>query len=434
MIAEPWGKSNSRMRVRAWMTLTPPDKSIAFTAKWRQSPRSLEKKVAQFNYPLIRGTVVKDLDVKSDMWPLQFFFDGPDHDLIADKFIKATRQRGPWTVIHPVYGFHMLQLLSVTENIDRADSENITEFNTEWIEGIDPLTLLTAAEMSSQVGIRSDMTDVSSADQFVKGIDTSKRFSLSRSIASVTAKVNKYLQPIANMSTAVNKEMLDVINAQQDLMSAAILTPLSIAGNIQAMIELPLKAINDVRTRMDAYGNLAVSLFDLRPQIHELIRPGEALNKANVQQLALTSVITANAKIVTVHPAEGGLRSQKQAIEIAQLISDRYDAIVANLDETQVLFEEKRLVDQHFSQEQSYFDTALVTAKAIEFLLASMCSLKVERRMTLDRPRCPVEIAISEYGGPGNDDENIDLFIESNKLTGTDILLLPALREVVIYA
>jgi hypothetical protein len=185
---------------------------------------------------------------------------------------------------------------------------------------------------------------------------------------------------------------------------------------------------------MDAYKELATELFDLRPQVRDLLRPKEALNKANVQQLALISTITSNAKIATVHPAESGLKSQKQAIEIAQKIADQYDAIVANLDESQVLFEDKRLVDQHFSQESSYFDSALVTAGAIEFLLASMCSLKVERRITLDRPRCPVEIAITEYGGPGEDDENIDMFIESNKLHGSDILLLPALREVLIYA
>jgi prophage DNA circulation protein len=426
--------TTSRERVRAWLTLTPPDKSIAFTPKWRQSPRSIEKKVAQFNYPLIKGTVVKDLDVKSDMWPLQFFFDGPDHDLRANEFVKAIRQRGPWQMIHPVYGFHLVQPLSITEIIDRTDSENITEFNSEWIEGIDPLTLKTAAEMLQFMGIRSDMTSVSAADQFVKNIDTSKRFSLSSAIDGVTKKVNKVLGPIAEMSTAVNKEMLDIMNAQHDLMNAAILTPLSIAGNIQAMVELPLKAINDVRTRMDAYKELATELFDLRPQVRDLLRPKEALNKANVQQLALISTITANAKIATVHPAESGLKSQKQAIEIAQKIADQYDAIVANLDESQVLFEDKRLVDQHFSQESSYFDSALVTAGAIEFLLASMCSLKVERRITLDRPRCPVEIAITEYGGPGEDDENIDMFIESNKLHGSDILLLPALREVLIYA
>jgi hypothetical protein len=38
------------------------------------------------------------------------------------------------------------------------------------------------------------------------------------------------------------------------------------------------------------------------------------------------------------------------------------------------------------------------------------------------------------YDGPGEDDQNIDLFIESNDLHGDDILRIPAGREVVFYA
>lgn len=413
------------------MVMVSPDGN-RFEAKWRQSPRSIDKKLGIFNYPLVKGTVVQDLDVTSYRWPLTFFFDGPDHDLVADRFMKSVLQRGTWSITHPVYGFRGLQLMNITEVLDPTGSGNISEFNSEWIEPIDPQTLKTAAEMSDAVGIRANLVAISAADQFVAGLDISRPFSISNAINSVTNAVNQFLKPIAELNTNIYSEFLAVQRATQDLLAAAILNPLSIAGNLQALIELPLLAINDIRSRLSAYANLAGALFGIQPDEGEVNPDGK--NKAQVQQIALTSVVTANAKIAIVDPAESGLKSQAQAIQTAQDISTQYDAIVANLDESQALFEDEDIEDQHFSQEQSHNETMLVTSQAVEFLLMSSFNLKIERRFTLTRPRAPVEIAIIEYGGPGENDANIDLFINSNRLKGNDILLLPALREVVIYA
>jgi hypothetical protein len=413
------------------MVMVSPDGN-RFEAKWRQSPRTVDKKLGIFNYPLIKGTVVQDLDVTSYRWPLTFFFDGPNHDLEADRFMKAVLQRGQWSITHPVYGFKGLQLMTITEVLDPTGSGNISEFNSDWIEPIDPQTLKTAAEMSDAVGIQADLVAISAADQFVAGLDISKPFSIENAINSVTNAVNQFLGPIAELNASINSEFLALQRATQDLLAAAILNPLSIAGNIQALIETPLLAINDIRSRLSAYANLAGAMFGIQPDEGEINPDGR--NKAHVQQIALASTVSSNAKIAVIDPTEGGLSSQAQAIQTAQDLSTQYDAIVANLDESQALFEDENIEDQHFSQEQSHNETMLVTSQAIEFLLVSSFNLKIERRFTLDRRRAPTEIAIVEYGGPGENDANIDLFINSNKLKGSDILLLPALREVVIYA
>lgn len=420
-----------RERLRDVMVMVSPDGN-RFEAKWRQSPRTVDKKLGIFNYPLIKGTVVQDLDVTSYRWPLTFFFDGPNHDLEADRFMKAVLQRGQWSITHPVYGFKGLQLMTITEVLDPTGSGNISEFNSDWIEPIDPQTLKTAAEMSDAVGIQADLVAISAADQFVAGLDISKPFSIENAINSVTNAVNQFLGPIAELNASINSEFLALQRATQDLLAAAILNPLSIAGNIQALIETPLLAINDIRSRLSAYANLAGAMFGIQPDEGEINPDGR--NKAHVQQIALASTVSSNAKIAVIDPTEGGLSSQAQAIQTAQDLSTQYDAIVANLDESQALFEDENIEDQHFSQEQSHNETMLVTSQAIEFLLVSSFNLKIERRFTLDRRRAPTEIAIVEYGGPGENDANIDLFINSNKLKGSDILLLPALREVVIYA
>lgn len=418
-------------RQRESMIMVSPEGN-EFTAKWRRSPRSADKKLGMFNYPLIVGTVVQDLDLDSERWPLTFFFDGPDHDLVCERFMKAIKQRGQWSITHPVYGFKGLQLMTITELIDPQGSGNIREFNSEWIEPIDPQTLKTAAEMADAVGVRANLVAISAADQFVAGIDISKGFSIESAVNAVTGAVNTVLGPISSLSSSIQSEMNAIQRATQDILAATVLQPLALAGNLQALIETPLLAINDIRARLAGYKNLATAMFGIKPDAGEVNNEGR--NKAHVQQIAMASTITANAKIITVNPDEGGLTSQAQAISTAQDVATQYDAIVANLDESQALFEDKGIEDQHFSQEQSHYDTMLVTSQALEFLLRSSFDLKIERRFTLDRPRAPVEIAITEYGGPGELDANIDLFINSNKLKGDDILFLPALREVLIYA
>jgi hypothetical protein len=59
--------------------------------------------------------------------------------------------------------------------------------------------------------------------------------------------------------------------------------------------------------------------------------------------------------------------------------------------------------------------------------------LAVEKRFTLDEEENPVMIAMREYDGPGENDENINLFYDSNELTGQECYLLPVGKEVVVY-
>jgi hypothetical protein len=44
-----------------------------------------------------------------------------------------------------------------------------------------------------------------------------------------------------------------------------------------------------------------------------------------------------------------------------------------------------------------------------------------------------VIVAIEEYGELGEDDSNLDLFIDSNRLEGDEYLIMPKGRELVVY-
>jgi hypothetical protein len=419
--------------------MTSPDGN-QFTALWIGGPRSASKKLGVFEYPGVIGSVFQDLGLTSDFWSLTFHFEGADHDIEADRFVKATRETGLWAMTHPVYGFLGLQLMRFTEKIEPTRSGNVRDFESEWVESIDPTTLKTAAELSGELGINIDALSASSFDDFnddLSILTALDEYSISSALNKVSSAIDSTLGPLYKTTAAVQNEMLAIQRGIQDTMSAAILNPLALAGQIQALVETPLRAINDIKSRLDYYGDLADALFGIQPSSTGTGIDGPTVqgkNTAAVQQLALNSTLSANAQIANTNPEDGGLLSQKEAIKMANIINDQYVAIKTNMEESQEVFANSNLVDQLFSQRQSHSDAMLATASAVRFLYQSSYDLKKERRFAIDRPRSPLEIAVVEYGGFGDNDENLKFFIETNNLSGTQIFLLPAKFEVSIYA
>ncbi len=88
-------------------------------------------------------------------------------------------------------------------------------------------------------------------------------------------------------------------------------------------------------------------------------------------------------------------------------------------------------IDKQFiSQSGSYTNVQNTFALTMKYLISQFFNLKTEKRFTLKKERSPLEITVTEYG----DIESYDLFISSNNLTGDEVLLIPAGKEVVVYA
>ncbi len=426
-------------RVRPAVTLTAPEGGDPFVGKWRGSPRSLEKKLGMFDYPGLVGTVVQDLGCRSWLWPMTIYFDGPDNDKEANRFSLALTQSGQWSVIHPIYGFRGLQLISATERNMPVEEGGYTAFELEWIEPIDPATLKTAAELSDQIGFQSDLVNGSAADDFLNNIrnaSATDSWSIGAAVDKITGPIDQILGPIAAASDAVFEAQNQIQRGLQDVLNAAVLQPLALVGQIQQLVQNPLRAIQDIKTRLNAYGNLAAELFGMTPTgTSNFMR-----NQGAVQELTFTSIMVSNAKIANTRPSTvvvpnvGGLKSRKSVNETAAQVLDAHVALNDVLEETQSQFDGEPITNQWVTQRRTHYQTAQLAGLSAAYLLSSSFDLKAERRLVLDRPRVPVDLAMELYSGPGENDENINLFLDSNDLHGNDILWLPALREVVFYA
>ena len=441
------GPSNWSQRLRGTIDFISPEGN-EHSAKWIGGRRNFDKKLGIFIFPKVRGNLVQDLDVNSTRYTIPVQFDGVDNDLNAQAFFQSLKERGIWTVTHPVHGVLELQLLSVNQIDEPVTSGGITTVETEWIEPIDEETLQTAAEAAATLEELSDNLSVSAAQQFADNLDDSTEAlanSIDATVRGVANVTDFILSPLTSSVDALSTSMNLIQNGINDTLNATVLDVLSLGGQIQELIEQPALATTSLAASQTYYTDLANELISSLPSTTGRLTAKER-NEALIAELALMAALSALSRAATasIRAAQEGAfdpslttvptETRAQAVAGAQETIAFFKLLTDQLELIQEGFETETVDDQYFAQLQSYNDAAQLTAQTVRFLLISSFDLKVERRFVLDQPRNPLEIAVTEYGGFGEGDSNIDLFIRSNELTGNEIYLLPAGREVVVYA
>jgi hypothetical protein len=337
-------------------------------------------------------------------------------------------------VVHPVHGFVELQLVSVTENVQPVDNGGITEFNTDWIEPIDPETLKTARELAGAIDTAIDDLNRSALEEFLENV-SQRTEALTNAIENAANTVNNIItnatEPLFTGLDILNNAINGVQRSYQSVVTNSTIVLESLAGQLQQIAQLPALGSGDGQAKLNAYSEAASGISDVLPRSGLLLSESSELqrNEVATTQLGQNATLGGVAKVARV----ASLTTRAQAIELAEEINGLYDSMVSNLELAQNSFEELDIDEQWVAQSGTATDSAQLVATVTEFLITVAPDLKIERRFTLDRPRSPIEITVSEYGSLGENDENFDLFIETNGLKGQEIFLLDRGREVVVY-
>jgi hypothetical protein len=441
------GPSNWKERLGEEIVFTSPS-GVEFKAKWRGDSRSMKKKLGIIQCPRIAGDIAQDLGATSWVYPIPIYFDGDNNDLDARAFTQACGETGLWDVIHPVFGpLPSLQLVSVAYNDEPVESGNLTKIDTEWIEPIDPLTLKTGRELAGLIDAKVTDLNVSAAQQFANNILTESE-RLKATIENTTRGIERVsdliLGPLFTTVDALDTAVNAIQRGTTDTFNATVFRAEELAGQIENLLELPLFGSDDLGMRVAAYTDLATAMLDMLPGEGERVTPNSAgddekLNSIATLELGLTCCVAAigrsvsDTKASSIITADGTIKTRAQALQAITDIVTLHDQIVDAVEAAYDDYSDALIDEQRSAFTESYADLAALLGLVIERLLVMTSKLAVERRITLASPRAPIEIAITEYGQLGANDEYLDLFIASNDLQGDDILLLPAGREVVIY-
>lgn len=396
-----------------------------FYALWTGDNVSGKKRNGIFEFPKVAGGIVQPLKLGVLTYPLSFYFEGDDNDLEAIKFVNALKEDGPWAIVHPVLGELELYPATFNVNIDPVNSGNMTKFETEWIYAKLEDLVIEFSNPLSEIGLNVNATSVAKLAENVDQETPGLIAQIAKDVQEVADMVSTNLETLYTQFADVNKNIQSIKRSITTTVDQAVIDVTAIGGQLQALIQLPAQLDLEVHQRLDAYKKVLLDAYSFLPGTNT----AEDKNAVEAVEIVIVSTLMAITQVITT----GELKTRSEAAALIDEVSSLFSDATDNLDNVQNLFNENTIDKQYFSQTDSYAFTYQLISLANRQVLTSAFDLKIEKRFVISKPRAPIEITITEYGGLGKNDINLDTFIDSNSLKGNDILLIPAGREVVVY-
>jgi len=399
---------------------------IRITFQYENVSQEISKKTSSFDFPDADGTYIQDLGKTGRRYPLRLFFWGDDYDIEVVEFQELLLETGVGKLEHPVYGsVDVVPFGDITRRDDLVTRANEAVIQVTFWETIGLVYPVAADDPGSEALQAVEEYNELAAVELEENLEletTVKIINFKNQVLGLVDSVKSGLQTIADVQEAVQKQFNAITDSINESIDLLISTPLTLASQITQMIQAPARALSAIQDRLSAYGDLAQALIS-----------GDGANVSDVNNLRtrdlhVSSYVTGS--IISV--VNNQFVTKVEAIEAAEEIISQFDEVVAWRD-TQFEALEASLVDLDAGAVDTggaYEKLQEAVSLAAGYLVQISFNLKEERKIILDRPRTIIDLVCELYN---NVDTELDFFITSNNLTGSEILELPAGREIVYY-
>jgi prophage DNA circulation protein len=382
--------------------------------------KSVTKKTSAFNFPDAEGTFVQDLGHTGRRYPFRVIFHGSDYDQEAEAFEAGLLERGTGRLEHPVYGTKdVVPFGEIKRRDDLKTASNQAVREVAFWETIGLLYPTGQTDPAEAVLAAVEEYNEAEAAQFEEILDTdtaSELATFKSGYQQLLDTAKSGLQAVANVQADVAAEF----NAIYDSISAGIDTlvsdPLTLAFQTTQLLQAPALALANIQARLDAYGNL---VDQLTGTIREPGLNSENANSFQTDDLYASTSVTG----IIVSIVNNQFETKSDALAAADTLLAISEQLTAWRDAN---YDSLGQIDTGGAYQQ--YEEAVSLAAG--FLVQISFSLKQERRIVLDHNTVLHELESRLYG---TIDENMNFLIQSNDLTGDEILELPAGKEVVYF-
>ena len=377
----------------------------------------VDKRTTGFDFPDADGTYVQDLGHSGRRYPLRVIFSGEDYDLEASAFEAALLERGAGRLEHPMYGtVDVVPFGSITRRDDLKTAGNQAVFEVAFWETVgvvyptpqeDP-----SASVISSVDEYNDAAAVEFAD--IIGLDSATAVATFKNEYSAVLDATKSgLQTIADVQDDVRRQFDAITDSINNGIDILVGQPITLALQTFQMIQAPSRALAAIESRMSGYRGLS-----------RLLTTGEGTvattaNGFRTKDLYASTYVTGSVLSVV----NNQFVIKTEALAAAEEVLAQFDEVNTWRDDNLVALSE-------IDTGAAYQQLQEAVAVAAGFLVEISFSLKQERRIVLDRARTIIDLTAELYGSV---DDQLDFFISSNDLSGSEILELPRGREIVYY-
>lgn len=457
---------------------TPPS-GIRITFDFEDQTKEFDKKATGFEFPDSDYTLVQDKGATSYRFPMVIYFTGPDCDRQADVFEAALRERGVGFLETPIYGNHKVTPVGGISREDRLKSAaNQVVFKVTFFKTLDTAYPTQDTDPVSAVLTALDLFGESAAADFASSISV-KSVSEQKGIIDTfndnIAKVESNLNNIAAAQTVVSDAFQDIVDSVNNSIDVLIATPITLARKTNDLVQAPSRAITGVSARLDAYNNLAADTFT---STDALSTPGgagnrgfrfdtflgegndaQSTNKFHSRDLFAKNYLAGSvrAAIYTASTISGASTAKEirqlqadatetdvtgsnkfltsqDALDAAENILSQFDSLIVWRDANfkSIAGDNSSYISAPLNMDgaNSIKDLQNAVALAAGYLIELSFTLLSEKIIILQSPRSIVDLCYELYGGV---DEYLDFFINSNNLSGDEILELPSGTKVKYY-
>lgn len=411
---------NDRIREAAYTS--PSGTRIAFD--YENVRKSVDKHTAAFNFPDATGTYIQDLGHSGRKYPLRVFFWGTDYDQEADAFEAALLEQGPGKLEHPIYGtVDVVPFGSIKRRDDLKTAANQAIVEVAFWETTGLVYPTSQADPASSVLDAVNEYNVAAAAEFedVTDLDSAtEQSTFKNDYQTLLNSASTGLQSIADTQEDVAQQFSTINDSINNSIDILVRDPLTLAFQTTQLIQSPARALTSVLARLSAYGDLTVALITGDGAVASKGFDSSSSNLFHAKDLYASTYVSGSI-LSTVN---NQFNTKTDALNAADLILQQFDDVAAWRDAN---FQSLEEIDTGGSYQQLQEAVAIVAG----FLVEISFNLKQERSLVLTHPRTIIDLVAELYGSV---DDQLDFFIDSNKLSGSEILELPRGREVVYYA
>ena len=387
---------------------------VRVTFQYENVSRNVNKKTSNFEFPDADGSFIQDLGHDGRKYPIRAFFSGDDYDQAAEQFESALLERGRGRLEHPLYGaFDVVPFGAISRRDDLVTAANQAVIEVTFWETIGLVyPQATTDGISGVLGSLAGF-QTASAGQFAGVLDIgaiADRASFLQTFRGITNTIGDVL----DTTTQAYRDIEQSINRGIDVL---IRDPLTLATQFVQLIQAPARTSESITARLESYANLAGRLVRFQPSDSSTA----TANTFHTTDLAATSAVSGSVVAVT----ETDFQTQPAAIEAADMLVRQLDTVVEWRERTY------NAIEGVTDTGESYQALQQAVAVAANYLIEVSFTLLQERRIVLTRERTIIDLAGELYGRV--DDNTLNFLINTNQLTGSEILELPRGRSVVYY-
>ncbi len=381
--------------------------------------RSVDKRTTAYNFPDVDGTYIQDLGHTGRRYPLRMIFSGVNYDLEADRFEGLLLERGVGRLEHPIYGaVDVVPFGAVTRRDNLKTAANQATIEVEFWESTGLVYPTTQGDPASAVSVAVDAFNNALSADFANRIDllTAARRAIvegewQKRLGEVQADLQAIADTQANVKAVFNAGLSSIENSLDTLIG----DPLTLAFQTAVLIQAPARALTAIQDRLAAYAGLAAQILGTTQ--------GDP-NLFHSQDVFGSTYVTGSVVSVINHQ----FTTRPEAITAADDIISQLESVIAWRDDNYDGYTE---VDSaSIDTGGAYQQMQAAVALAAGYLVEISFSLKQERSLVLPRSRTVVDLVAELYGSI---DDQLDFFIGSNGLTGSEIIEIPAGRQIVYY-